>query len=337
MKKIISFKFLALSLVTVLMVELTACSNVSHNERDNNTTLGNETHTFKEDVTTNITETAYTIENETEATTVVETESATIMETESATIKQTVAPTETATSEPLYNIGTGKGIGGGNIIGNCMSGKRALPIYSVKTNSNYISLSINAAWGTSDVIPMLDILDKYNLKTTFFVTGEWATLYPSMVKEIHKRGHELGSHGMNHVRMSTLSIAEQAKEINDLTTYIRNLTGYEMFLFRPPYGDYNTALVNTAYGCNYYPVQWSVDSLDWKNYGAEHLINTVTQHKNLKKGAIIQLHNGTKYTAATLETIIIKLQEKGYTIVPISQLVIKSNFRMNGAGTQIAN
>ncbi len=249
------------------------------------------------------------------------------------------------------------GIGGGKINGNCMAGKKALPIYSVdmeskrngsadgdkaaqtanSSNNKCISLSFDAAWGADDTIQILDILDKYNVKTTFFMTGGWVEDFPDMVKEVHKRGHDLGNHSQNHKHMSKLSVTEQQKEINDVTASVKELTGYEMFLFRPPYGDYNSTLIETVYGCNYYPVQWSVDSLDWKDYGVDNIIKTVTKHKNMKDGAIILMHNGAKFTAAALENIITALQADGYTFVPLSQLIIKENFHMDTNGMQIAD
>ena len=88
---------------------------------------------------------------------------------------------------------------------------------------------------------------------------------------------------------------------------------------------------------NYYPIQWNVDSLDWKDYGVESIIKTVTQHKALCNGSIILMHNGAKYTAQALETVITSLQEQGYELVPVSQLIIKENFHMDQTGCQIAD
>jgi polysaccharide deacetylase family sporulation protein PdaB len=248
------------------------------------------------------------------------------------------------------------GIGGGNIHGDCVAGKKSLPIYCVdcisklknKTanendtsdsseNVKYAALSFDAAWGADDTIRILDILDKYNVKVTFFMTGGWVDAYPDMVKEIYARGHDLGNHSQNHKEMSKLSVSEQKQEIQSVTESVRNLTGYDMFLFRPPYGDYNSTLINTAYSLNYYPIQWSVDSLDWKDYGVSSIIKTVTEHKALDNGAIILMHNGAKYTADALETVITTLQSNGYTLVPISELIIKENFHMDGTGKQIAD
>lgn len=240
-------------------------------------------------------------------------------------------------SQNSYVPYSGAGIGGGDIAGNCMAGKRALPIYSVGTDSKCISLSFDAAWGADDTIQILDTLDQYNVKVTFFMTGGWVESFPDMVKEIHKRGHDLGNHSENHKHMSKLSAAEQREEINKVSQKVKELTGYDMFLFRPPYGDFNTQLINTTYSLNYYPIQWSVDSLDWKDYGVDNIIKRVTTHKALSNGAIILMHNGAKYTAAALESVITTLQAQGYTLVPISELIIRDNFHMDNNGTQLAD
>ena len=116
---------------------------------------------------------------------------------------------------------------------------------------------------------------------------------------------------------------------------IKEITGYTSFLFRPPYGDYNSTLIDTVYGCNFYPIEWDVDSLDWKDYGTDNIIKTVTTHKALKNGSIILMHNGAKYTAEALESVITGLQSQGYEIVPISQLINTENFHMDGTGLQI--
>mgnify|MGYP001207803780 CR=1 FL=1 len=105
--------------------------------------------------------------------------------------------------------------------------------------------------------------------------------------------------------------------------------------FGPPYGDYNNALIEQAKNCGYYTIQWDVDSLDWKNYGVEPIVNTVLNHKSLRNGSIILMHNGAKYTAQALPKVIEGLQEKGFQIVPISKLIYKDNYHMEPDGSQV--
>lgn len=239
-------------------------------------------------------------------------------------------------SNSSYNSGS-DGINGGSIKGNCVAGKKTLPIYCIQTDEKKISISFDAAWGADDTIKLLDILDKHNVKTTFFMTGGWVSTYPDMVKEIYNRGHDLGNHSENHKEMSKLNASEQKEEITAVDNKIKELTGYDCFLFRPPYGDYNSLLINTVYGCNHYPVQWDVDSLDWKDYGVDSIIKTVTRHKALGNGSIILMHNGAKFTAEALDTVLTSLEEQGYEIVPVSQLIIRENFHMDGTGRQIGD
>lgn len=96
-------------------------------------------------------------------------------------------------------------------------------------------------------------------------------------------------------------------------------------------------MINSVYGYNPYPIQWNVDSLDWRDYGVENIIKTVTNHKALGNGSIILMHNGAKYTAKALGTVIETLQSQGYTFIPISEMIIRDNFHMDGTGRQIAD
>lgn len=214
---------------------------------------------------------------------------------------------------------------------------RELPIYCVKTDKKQVALSFDAAWGNEDTKKILDILKKYKINVTFFMTGGWVKEYPNDVKAIYEAGHDLGNHSENHKHMPQLNNNEINDELNFVTTKVKDLTGYTMFLFRPPYGDYNNQVITQAKSCGYYSVQWDVDSLDWKNYGVDSIIDTVLNNKALKNGSIILMHNGAKYTAEALPKVIEGLKEKGYEIVPISKLIYKDNYHIEPDGTQVNN
>lgn len=212
---------------------------------------------------------------------------------------------------------------------------RELPIYSVQTDKPQIALSFDAAWGNEDTQHILDILKKHDIHVTFFMTGGWVESYPDDVKRIYEAGHDLGNHSQNHKHMNSLSDKEKTQELMSVHNKVKELTGYEMFLFRPPYGEYNNEVVLNATANGYYPIQWSVDSLDWKDYGVDSIIDTVCNHKELANGAIILCHNGAKYTAQALDSMITTLKAKGYEFVPISQLIYKENYHMDVTGKQI--
>ncbi|MBE5958873.1 MAG: polysaccharide deacetylase family protein [Lachnospiraceae bacterium] len=214
---------------------------------------------------------------------------------------------------------------------------KEVPIYCVKTDKPQIALSFDAAWGNQDTKTILSILKDNNVKATFFVTGGWVSEYPDDVKAIYESGNDIGNHTENHKQMSLLSEEEISNELGSVTKKVKELTGYKMTLFRPPYGDYNNRVISTAKYNGYYSIQWSVDSLDWKNYGCDNIIDTVINHKNLKNGAIILMHNGGKYTAKALPQLINKLKEAGFELVLISDLIYKENYHMEMDGCQVSD
>lgn len=214
--------------------------------------------------------------------------------------------------------------------------EKELPIYCVEQEKPLVSLSFDAAWGNDDTAKILEILKKHNVKVTFFMTGGWIEKYPDDVKAIAAAGHDLGNHSENHKNMSQISDEECREEIQKVHTKVQELTGYEMCLFRPPYGDYDNHVIKNAQKCGYYPIQWSIDSLDWKDYGVDDIVKRVVGSDKLQNGSIILMHNGAKYTADALEAVITGLQEKGYELVPISQLIYKDNYHMKADGTQVS-
>lgn len=167
------------------------------------------------------------------------------------------------------------------------------------------------------------------------MTGGWVNSYPEDVKAIYEAGHDLGNHSENHKNMSQISDDEIREEIMTVHDRVKELTGYEMFLFRPPYGDYDNHVVTGAKACGYEVIQWSVDSLDWKDYGVQEIIDRVCNHKQLGPGAIILCHNGAKYTAQALDEMLTNLEQQGYQVVPVSELVLRENYHMDANGMQI--
>lgn len=214
------------------------------------------------------------------------------------------------------------------------SSKRDLPIFCVDTDENKVALSFDVAWGNDDTENILSILDKYEVKVTFFMTGSWVEKYPDDVKAIAAAGHDLGNHSENHKQMSLLTKEQCIEEIMKIHYEVKDLTGVEMKLFRPPFGDYSNTLVGAARDCGYYTVQWDVDSLDWKDYGVNSVIKEVVNNKHLGNGSIILMHDGAKDTPKALESIINGLQDKGYEIVPISQLIYTGEYTIDHEGRQ---
>ena len=210
--------------------------------------------------------------------------------------------------------------------------QRQLPIYCVKKDDKVVSLSFDAAWGNEDTQQLIDILGKYNIKATFFVVGEWVDKYPESVKALSDAGHEIMNHSNDHKYFSKLSAAEIIQDINMCNDKIEAVTGVRPILFRPPYGDYNDNVVSTVNSIGMYPIQWDVDSLDWKDLSAQDIQSRVL--KRVQPGSIVLFHNAAKNTPAALSGIIEGLIAQGYSFLPISQLIYKDNYTIDHTGRQ---
>lgn len=217
-----------------------------------------------------------------------------------------------------------------------IAAERILPVYCVETDLPQIALSFDAAWGNEDLKEILAILEEQEIKATFFMTGGWVKAYPEDVLLLFEAGHELGNHSLGHLDMTTLTEEEIVYELLEVHNLVKELTGYSMQLFRPPYGAYNDLLISTVRSHGYQAVQWDVDSLDWKDYGVQSIVDTVTKHKHLGKGSIILCHNGGKYTAAALPELIENLKAKGYEFVTVGELVDLEGIRIDHEGRQSA-
>lgn len=216
-----------------------------------------------------------------------------------------------------------------------VSTNRKIPIYCVDTNKKVCSISFDAAWGNEQTDGLLDTLDEYNVKTTFFLVGDWAKKYPDSVKKIAEKGHDIGNHSSTHPYMTQLSSDVMNKELCDCNREIKKLTGKSPTLFRPPYGDYNNDVVEAVNSLDMYCVQWNIDSLDWKDPSAERIVGNCVN--KLEKGSIILLHNGATNTPEALPKLIEAIKAKGYKIVPISKLLLKGNYTTDIQGKMVRN
>ena len=209
---------------------------------------------------------------------------------------------------------------------------RLLPIYSVETAEKKLSISFDCAWGVEYTDKLLNIMEKNNVKCTFFAVQFWVEKYPEYAKKIVAAGHELGTHSRTHPYMSKLSKAEILDELNTSSLAIEKLTEQKVTLFRPPYGDYDNELISACAERGLYPIQWDVDSLDWKNLSATEIAMRVIN--GAKNGSIILCHNNGLHTAEALPMIFSTLQNRGYQFVPIGELIYKENYTLDHNGRQ---
>ena len=214
------------------------------------------------------------------------------------------------------------------------SGSRSLPIYSVERNDNKVALSFDCAWGVDYTDSLLDTLASRKVRVTFFTVQFWTEKYPEYVKKIADAGHEIGTHSATHPYMSRLSETEIKKELETSSAAIEKITGKDVELFRPPYGDYDDLLIDTVNAMGLYPIQWDVDSLDWKNLSASDIASRIVERA--KSGSIILMHNNGLHTAESLPVVIDTLRANGFEFVPIGELIYRENYTIDHTGRQIS-
>lgn len=189
-------------------------------------------------------------------------------------------------------------------------------IYAGDKNSDKISLMINVYWGTEYVEMMLDILQKYNIKTTFFIGGTWAEENPNLLKRMYNAGHEIGSHGYSHKEHGKLSMEGNITEINKCHEIVKKILGIEMELFAPPGGSYNKATTTSATNLGYKTIMWTRDTIDWRDHNTNLIYNRAVT--NMCGGDLVLMHP-TANTVEALSQIIEYAIGHGLKPVPVSE------------------
>lgn len=211
---------------------------------------------------------------------------------------------------------------------------RKVPVYSVQTEEKRVAISFDAAWGADKTEGILNILNEFNVKATFFLVGFWTDKYNDMVRLIDSNGMEIGTHSNTHPDMTKLSAESIKNELEASIALIKNITGKEVTLFRAPFGAYNNTLLDTASGLGLTTIQWDVDTLDWKGLSGEEICSRVLKY--VKSGSIILCHNNSDHILEALPLVLDRLQKQGHTVGAIGELVYKENYEIDRNGIQKA-
>ena len=213
---------------------------------------------------------------------------------------------------------------------------RRIPVYGVDCGEEKkVALTFDAAWGADKTLKILEILEKYDVKATFFLVGFWLDKYPEETKAIAESGCEIGNHSNNHLQMSKLSEEKITEELNYVNEKVYQLTGKKPTYFRPPFGDYDNELIDTAEKLGLTTIQWSVDSLDWKGLSATEITSRVV--KNVQNGSIVLFHNNSDNILEALPLVLANLINRGYEPVCMSELVYDEDYYIDNAGVQHKN
>ncbi|MBA4495762.1 polysaccharide deacetylase family protein [Paenactinomyces guangxiensis] len=171
---------------------------------------------------------------------------------------------------------------------------------------------------------ILDILKRERIRATFFVVGNLAQKNPDVLRRIDQEGHVIGNHSWSHPQFTKISKRGVESQLSKTNKAIRDATGKEPLLIRPPYGSINKRLEKQIGGKGYKIINWSVDTLDWKGRSSDRILLTVK--KQVKPGGIILQHSsGAKGrlngTVEALPQVITYLKKNGYEFVTVDELL----------------
>ena len=194
------------------------------------------------------------------------------------------------------------------------------------SESKQIALTFDSGWEYDKTLQLLDVLDQYQVKATFFLRGGWVKDHPDLAREIESRGHLIECHSQAHGHMNAMTEDEVSADIIESTNIIKDIIGYTPTMFRPPYGEYNNRLLNVLGEHGYqYTVMWTIDSHDWAetmngvNVTEQYLIDRVLNKAS--DNGIVLMHVGGYQTVNALPEIITGLRDAGYELVRMDELI----------------
>lgn len=213
---------------------------------------------------------------------------------------------------------------------------RKLPVYKVdRGEEKVVALTFDAAWGADKTRSIMDTLKSHDAKATFFLVGFWIDKFPEEVKLINDNGYEIGNHSHNHLKMSSIGVESIRKELAYVSDNVKKLTGKECKVFRPPFGDYNDRLVEEVKNYGMMPIQWDVDSLDWKGISGDEITKRVCSR--VTPGSIVLFHNNSEHILDALPNVLTDLKSKGYKFVTVSDLIYTEGYTIDNNGVQHKN
>ncbi len=195
----------------------------------------------------------------------------------------------------------------------------AVAIYRGNPAKRMVALTFDATYGDNQTPRLLEILRNNGIRATFFLSGIWPVNFPDLARSIAAEGHEIGNHSYTHPHMPQLSQPEIRNQIIRAEAVIRSITGRDTYLFRPPFGEYDQAMLNVLAQLGYVTIMWTVDSLDWQNPGVDAIVNRVVN--NVQTGAIILMHQAAVQTPQALPRIISRLRQLGYSFGTVTEVL----------------
>lgn len=195
----------------------------------------------------------------------------------------------------------------------------------IDPNKKMVAITFDDGPHNVNTNKILEALEKYNARATFFMLGQNISANADTVKKVYDNGNEIGIHTWDHPQLTKLSAENITKQVQSTSDIIYDITGYRPKLVRPPYGAINSIVKSTL--SDYSLILWNIDSLDWKSRDENKIVPLVME--NVQDGDIILLHDIHSTTVPAAEKIISSLVEQDYQLVTVSELLETKGYDLN--------
>lgn len=191
-----------------------------------------------------------------------------------------------------------------------------------------VALTFDDGPNNSTTGKILDVLEQYNCRATFFVVGSRLRANSTSVKRASFIGCEIGSHSYDHAKLDNMKSADIKKEFTKTNAILKELIDKKASIVRTPYGSTDKKVLKAV---KYPVILWSIDSRDWETRSKKKTVKNIM--KNVKDGDIILMHDLYEETAEAVGVIVPKLLNQGYQIVTVSEMMEAKGINLKSGHT----
>jgi len=191
--------------------------------------------------------------------------------------------------------------------------------YKANIKTNHVAITFDDGPNPNFTPKVLELLEKYHAKATFFCIGKHVESHPDIFKTIIEQGHTVGNHTYSHTNtFGFLGTEKVISELQKTNNIVKNISGLHLNLYRPAFGVTNPRIKQAVKKLNLITIGWNKRSLDTTKLNEKQILKRITT--NLKKGDVILLHDTSEKTIRVLERLLLFLQEKNLQSVTVNDL-----------------